>query len=153
MSTDPRPNFPVVVSDVARLLGRAFDRQAREQLNLSRAQVRLLAVIDRDPSGTLTQAALAKQMDMTPMAVAALCGRMETADWIKRKTSPTDRRAYVLTLTPQAHAVLAAAIHISDALQDEVLAGLDKEEKDLLLRWLLSVRQKLVTRAAWRASR
>ncbi len=148
MRTDPRQNFSIVVSDVARLLGRAFDRRARQELKLSRAQVRLLAGIDRDPSGTPTQAALAERMDMTPMAVAALCSRMECAGWIKREPSATDRRAYVLTLTPKAHAVLAAAIRISDALQAEVLAGLDNEEKDLLLRWLMSVRQKLVTRAA-----
>jgi len=134
MAFDIASRLDFLVSDVARLNGRRFDRLARERLGLSRAQCRLLAVLAlRGDGRPLNQAALADEMDMTPMSVAKLCARMQAGGWIARETSDSDRRANLVKLAPNAGRALERALRIADQLQDEALAGFSKAERSQLL--------------------
>jgi DNA-binding MarR family transcriptional regulator len=145
MPHDIRSRFDFLVNDVARRYGRRFDRVAREQIGLSRAQCRLLAVLALQEDGqALTQAALAEQLDLTPMGVATLCERMEAAGWIKRHSSPTDKRVNMVSLEPRADEALGAALAIGDLLQAQALAGLSPAERTQLVALLKRVHANLV---------
>lgn len=145
--TDLLQRFDYLVHDIARLSGHGFDRLAREALGLSRAQVRLLGALDLHggPHG-MTQNALADHLDMTPMAVAALCARMESAGWISRLECPTDRRAKRVRLEPAARAPLAKAFKLADRLQADALADLKPAERAELTALLQRVHARLQRR-------
>ena len=111
--------FGFVVNEVGRLWGRQFDALSREQLGLTRAQCRLIGQVASNAGDRpWTQAELAQRLDLTPMGVATLCDRMEAAGWITRRASPTDRRANVIELQPQAQDALERAMVVGDRVQD-----------------------------------
>jgi len=135
MKRDLKQRFAFLVNDVARLYGRHFDQLARNQIGLSRAQVRLLGVLAME-DGPLSQAVLADRMDLTPMAVAKLCDRMQAGGWVRREASASDRRSNEIHLEPRAEKALEAALSISDSIQARVMAGFTVAERDQLLALL-----------------
>ena len=141
--------FGFVVNEVGRLYGRQFDQLSREELGLSRAQCRLIGQVAYNESGRpATQAELAQNLDLTPMAVATLVDRMETAGWITRRPSETDRRANAIELQPRAEAALDKAIAVSDRVQESALAGFSAAERKQLVAMLQRVRTNLQGDAA-----
>ncbi|HEX7639459.1 MAG TPA: MarR family winged helix-turn-helix transcriptional regulator [Burkholderiaceae bacterium] len=136
--------FGFVVNEVGRLWGRQFDALSREQLGLTRAQCRLIGQVASNAGDRpWTQAELAQRLDLTPMGVATLCDRMEAAGWITRRASPTDRRANVIELQPQAQDALERAMVVGDRVQDIALAGFDDTERAQFLALLQRVRANL----------
>ncbi|MDP9124196.1 MAG: MarR family winged helix-turn-helix transcriptional regulator [Pseudomonadota bacterium] len=136
--------FGFLVNEVGRLYGRHFDQLSREQLGLSRAQCRLIGQVAYSESGhPPTQAELAQNLDLTPMAVATMVDRMEAAGWITRRPSATDRRANAIELQPQAEQAIDKAVALSDQVQESALAGLDAAERRQLLTLLQRVRANL----------
>ena len=141
---DLSQRFSFLVNEVGRLYGRQFDQLSRAEVGLSRAQCRLLGQVAYSrPGHPPTQAELAQNMDLTPMAVATMVDRMAAAGWITRTPSATDRRANVIGLQPQAEAALAKAIAVSDRVQDGALAGFSAEERRLLMSMLQRVMANL----------
>ena len=133
-----------VVNEVGRLYGRRFDQLSREELGLSRAQCRLIGQVAYSETGHApTQAELASNLDLTPMAVATMVDRMEAAGWISRRPSDTDRRANAIELLPRAEAALDKAIAVSDRVQDAALAGFSAAERKQLVAMLQRVRANL----------
>jgi DNA-binding MarR family transcriptional regulator len=129
--------FGFLVNEVGRLYGRRFDQMARQQLGLSRAQVRLLGQLaQHDGDRPLSQTELADRLDLTTMGVASLCERMEAAGWIRRRASETDRRANEVHLESRAHEALDAALAIGDEVQSQALAGLSAAERSQLIALL-----------------
>jgi len=136
--------FGFIVNEVGRLYGRQFDQLSREELGLSRAQCRLLGQLAyREDDRAPTQAELAANLDLTPMAVATLVDRMEAAGWISRCPSETDRRANAIALQPLAEAALEKALNVSDRVQDAALAGFSAAERKQLVAMLQRVRANL----------
>lgn len=141
--------FGFLVNEVGRLYGRRFDQLARQQLGLSRAQVRLLGQLARhDGDRPLTQVDLAERLDLTPMGVATLCERMEAAGWIRRQASAADRRANEVHLEPKAEKALDAAVALGDEVQADALAGLSAAERSQLIALLRRAHANLSGAAA-----
>ena len=141
---DLSQRFGFVVNEVGRLYGRQFDQLSRTELGLSRAQCRLIGQVAYSEAGRApTQAELAQNLDLTPMAVATLVDRMEAAGWISRRPSETDRRANAIELQPRAEAALDKAMAVSDRVQDAALAGFSAAERKQLVAMLQRVRANL----------
>jgi DNA-binding MarR family transcriptional regulator len=122
-----------LVNEVGRLYGRRFDQLARQQIGLSRAQVRLLGALAMHAGDTpLSQAELAERLDLTAMGVASLCDRMEAAGWIRRRASAADRRANEVELMPVAEKALDAALLLGDQIQAMALQGFSAAERTQL---------------------
>ena len=146
---DLSQRFGFVVNEVGRLYGRQFDQLSRVELGLSRAQCRLIAQVAYNETGrAATQAELAQNLDLTPMAVATLVDRMEAAGWISRRPSETDRRANAIELQPRAEAALDKAIAVGDRVQQAALAGFSAAERQQLVAMLQRVRANLQGDAA-----
>jgi DNA-binding MarR family transcriptional regulator len=136
--------FGFLVNEVGRLYGRQFDQLSREELGLSRAQCRLIGQVAYNETGRpSTQAELAQELDLTPMAVATLVDRMEAAGWVTRRPSETDRRANAIELQPRAQAALGKAIAVSDRVQESALAGFSAAERKQLVEMLQRVQANL----------
>jgi DNA-binding MarR family transcriptional regulator len=145
MKRDFTQRFGFLVNDVAKLYGHQFDRLTRERIGLSRAQCRVLGALamhgDEPP---LSQIELAQRLDLSAMAVGGLCDRLETAGWVRREPSSSDRRVNRVHLAPRAEKALDAALTISDSLQARALAAFTPAERAQLLILLGKARQGLL---------
>jgi DNA-binding MarR family transcriptional regulator len=145
MKYDLTRRFGFLVTDVAKAYGHQFDALARERIGLSRAQVKLLSVLAMNEGRrAVSQAELAQQLELTPMAIAGLCDRMEAAGWVRRQPSATDRRVNEVHLAPRAQNALDAAFKLSDALTAKALAGLTAAERAQLIALLAKARNGLL---------
>lgn len=144
MKIDVTRRFGFLVKELGRLYSQQFDRRSREELGLTQAQVRLLAVLAAHGDEPVSQAALAQRVGVTPMAVTTLCDRMAAAGWIERRPHPGDRRINHLHLLPKAHKALERAMAIGDELTGEVLRELPAAERRQLIAVLGSARERLL---------
>src|SRR5690606_5085697 len=83
-----------------------------------------------------TQRALAKTLEMDGTNVVGLLNELESKNLVERRRSPEDRRRHVVELTDEGLATLARAECSLTAVEDEVLATLDPEERETLYRLL-----------------
>lgn len=134
------PTIGYLLADLTRLFGRVFDRRAAH-LGLTRAQWRALKRI-HDRQG-LSQAELADDMDMEPIAVGRVIDRLQKAGFVERRADPEDRRRWCLHLLPQAVQVIDGIAAVSARLRADALEGLDDQEVEATLRALLHIRDNL----------
>ena|SRR6478735_2649218 len=135
-----RSNFGYTIADMTRLLRRVFDRRAA-QLGLTRAQWRALKLVGRTPG--LTQAQLAEELDMEPIAIGRVLDRMQLAGFIERRNDPNDRRCWRLFPVGETPAAMVEMKRIADQLNDEVLEGVSDEDFETVMRVLAAVKVNL----------
>jgi MarR family transcriptional regulator, transcriptional regulator for hemolysin len=137
---DPDRSLGVLISDVARLLRRNFDRRL-QSLGLTQAQWRAIVHVSRTEG--MNQVALAECLEAQPITVARLIDRMEAAGWIERRNDPLDRRAVQLFLTPKCQPILEE-IHAraADMMSDGV-AGMSATAQKQLFESLQRMKQNL----------
>jgi MarR family transcriptional regulator, transcriptional regulator for hemolysin len=137
----PRHTFGFMLSDVARLMRRNFNRRV-QSLGLTQAQWMLLARIARQEGAR--QAQLAEILEMQPISVARLIDRMEASGWVERRKDPTDRRAVNLYLTKKAAPILDELWDRADETQTVALEGLSPDQREALMKALETIRENLV---------
>lgn len=128
------------IMDVARLLRTYADQRAR-QFGISRAQWVVLMRLDR--SEGLKQSELAEILDLAPISLTRLLDRLADNGLIERRPDPNDRRANRLYLTPAARPLLSRLAALGNDMMEEVLAGLDGNARERLLKDLLHVKDNL----------
>jgi len=119
------------IMDVARMLRTYADQRAR-QFGISRAQWGVLVRLDR--SEGLKQSELAEILDLQPISLTRLLDRLAENGLIERRADPNDRRANRLYLTPAARPLLEQLSKLGRHMMQNVLAGLEDEANERLLR-------------------
>jgi len=135
---DSAPHSTVLLSRLAKQVYRRSDEQ---QLGMHlRHLVGLSYVSDHDGC---PQQDLADAFCMDANNVVLLLNELEQVDYVTRLRDPSDRRRHVVQITPTGRAALREAERAQAAVEEEVLAALDPEERatlrDLLARALRSV--------------
>ena len=141
MSAPEEKSFGFLVHDVARLMSKRFDQQARE-LRLSLAQCKALNQIQQNEG--IHQARLAELLEIEPISLARLLDRMAAAGWIERKSDPTDRRAWRLFLTEQALPIFDNIKELSLDLREQALAGLSPDEVQQLMAMMRRIHANMI---------
>ena len=137
---DPDRSLGVLISDVAKMLRRSFDRRL-QTLGLTQAQWRAIVNIARTEG--MSQTALAECLEIQPITVGRLIDRMESAGWVERRSHPADRRAVQLYLTPKSQPILEE-IHARAAdMMAESLAGIPAAAQKQLFEHLQRIKQNL----------
>ncbi|MFZ5602589.1 MAG: MarR family winged helix-turn-helix transcriptional regulator [Pseudomonadota bacterium] len=136
----PQDALGFVLSDVARLIRRNFNRQV-QKLGLTQAQWQVLAFLARNEG--VRQIQLADSLDMQPISVARIIDRMQASGWVERRPDPTDRRAFNLYLTAQANPILEQMWDQGAITRAEALKNIPAADQDQLLRTLLRMRENL----------
>lgn len=103
------------------------ERMAREGIDLTPVQFAALSEVEARPG--IDQATLAGAVAYDRATLGGVADRLETKGLIARKVSAADRRSRVLTLTEKGAALLAHARPAVQALQGDILAGLDETER------------------------
>ncbi|MHA3022713.1 MarR family winged helix-turn-helix transcriptional regulator [Mycobacterium sp. BMJ-28] len=84
----------------------------------------------------LSQRELAARLGLHRNVMVSLIDALESEGLVERRTHPADRRAFAVSLTDRARAVLPALDRVVGELEDEVSAPLSVDERAILLRAL-----------------
>jgi DNA-binding MarR family transcriptional regulator len=109
------------INETARAIRRLFDQRA-SAMGVTRAQWRVLARLKREPG--LRQVELADRLDMEPITLCRIVDRLEEAGLVKRKTDPSDRRAWLLELTGKADPVVKQLRAVARGIAEEAMNGI-----------------------------
>lgn len=101
------------------------DRDSQGVAGVTAAQAAVMFVIARERA--TTQRRVAEQLKLNESAVTGMVGRLMEAGFVARAPSPTDGRAWTVTLTPAGEAALDRFRVNLDALNAEITAALGGE--------------------------
>jgi DNA-binding MarR family transcriptional regulator len=73
---------------------------------------------------------------MTPQAMIEVLNALERKALIRRDPHPNHRRVYPASVTDEGRRVLAACDACVEEMEEEMLAGLDPAQRELLGEWL-----------------
>lgn len=101
------------------------DRDSQGVAGVTAAQAAVMFVIARERA--TTQRRVAEQLKLNESAVTGMVGRLLEAGFVARAPSPTDGRAWTVSLTPAGEAALERFRVNLDALNAEITAALGGE--------------------------
>ena len=140
----PERNFGFLLHDVARLMRKRFEQNARG-LGLTRAQCSVLAHLSRHEG--IQQGGLADILEIEPITLTRLLDRLEEAGFVERRAHPKDRRIRLLHLTDKAHPLIGEIFSIGAATRGEALEGVAEAERARLFAILSSMKTNLLAKA------
>jgi DNA-binding MarR family transcriptional regulator len=141
----PERNFGWLLHDVARLMRKRFEQNARE-LGLTRSQCQVLAHLSRHDA--IQQGLLADILEVEPITLTRILDRLEEAGLVERRAHPTDRRIRLLSLTAAAHPLLAEIFAIGALTRGEAMEGIADEDRDRLFEILSGMKANLLGKSA-----
>jgi DNA-binding MarR family transcriptional regulator len=95
--------------------------------------------------GAMPQGALGDALRLDPANLVGLLNELEQLALLQRRRDPEDRRRHIVELSPAGETALSGAEAALASVQDEVLSGLDAEERCTLHALLVRAAAKQVT--------
>lgn len=111
-----------------------MERMTQAGLTLTPVQFAALSAVRTHPG--IDQATVAGLVAYDRATLGKVIDKLDARGLVRRTVSQSDRRARELTLTEAGEALYRAALPHVKAIQPEMLAGLDAEERDTFLRLL-----------------
>ncbi|WAC28681.1 MarR family winged helix-turn-helix transcriptional regulator [Ancylobacter sp. SL191] len=131
-----------ILVDAARLYRARMDRAFTEAgLGITAGEARTLLHLKINPG--LRQGALAERMSIEPMTMVGYLDRLEALGVIARDPDPSDRRAKIVRLTPDAAPLLERILAAAATAREEALDGVAPLERDALRHALQLIRANL----------
>lgn len=90
-------------------------------------------------SGPVSQAELGRRCGLDRSDITAVLAELAEAGWVDREPDPADRRRNTVRVTAAGRRRLQALDRLVAKAQEELLAPLDAEERDALVRLLTRV--------------
>src|SRR3954466_13766405 len=97
------------------------------------------ALIELRDRGELTQQSLCGQLHLDPTNLVAILNELEDRGYATRRRDPEDRRRHLVEISKKGSAVIEKVSKVMDGVEDELLAGLDPDEREQLDALLTSV--------------
>ena len=145
MMRDAMGNWPTGTIGLLMRLTRLIHRRESEDVIGMKLKHFIVLTQIRDFGGTVSQKTLGETLNFDANNLVLLLNDIEIDDRIKRERDPADRRRHVVVMTKQGEKDLERAEELLETLEDDLLAGLDADER-ATLRTLLS--RALETRCA-----
>lgn len=109
----------------SRFYRRAVD-QALEKYDLTASQCAVVRMLLHQ--GEMTQAEIADQFSSDRATIGSVIMKLHEKKFLKKTLSDSDRRAYVVSLTPKARKIADEIDRISEDVAKKALGGLSKDE-------------------------
>lgn len=142
---NPDRNLGFLLHDVARLMRKRFEQNARE-VGLTRSQCSVLAHLARHDG--IQQGTLAEILEVEPITLTRLVDRLEQMGLVTRQAHRSDRRIRLLQLTDAARPLLAEIFAIGALTRGEALEGVPDEDRDRLFDVLFRMKTNLIGKSA-----
>lgn len=135
------------VKQVGRLMGALAGLRAAEQrlaeasqryMKLNRNDMRALhyLIAAKNRGVIATPGAIAEHLGISTASTTKLLDRLERAGHVTREPHPTDRRALAIAVTPETHEAALVTVGRQHAKRFHAAAGLGREERDVVIRFL-----------------
>jgi MarR family transcriptional regulator for hemolysin len=134
------PTLGFLLHEVARLLRRRFEQNARGS-GLTRSQWQVLAYLALNEG--INQSGLADLLEIEPITLGRIVDKLQILGLIERRPDPSDRRVWLLHLTPAAHPKLTQLRQLGEATRGEALAGVPEADMERLLTTLQALKANL----------
>ena len=134
------PTLGFLLHDAARLLRRRFEQNARGS-GLTRSQWQVLAYLANNEG--INQSGLAELLEIEPITLCRIVDRLQTLRLIERHPNPSDRRAWLLHLTPAARPKLSLLRRLGEGTRGEALAEVPEGDTERLLKTLQTLKANL----------
>jgi len=118
-------------------LGRVVQRRFNDALKPSDLTPRHLQVLDELRQGPMSQQALADRVGVDPTKLVGLLNDLEGKGLVVRRRDPVDRRRHIVENSRAGVARVDAALAAAAAVEDELLAALDAEQRAQLRELLV----------------
>jgi MarR family transcriptional regulator, transcriptional regulator for hemolysin len=142
LSKQPEESIGLLLVDVARLLRIQIDRALEDAgLGLTAGEARTLAYVSLYPASR--QTALAAQMNVEPMTLVTFLDKLESRGLVTREPDPTDRRAKIVQLAPDAQPTLEQVLGVTRAVQEGALQDFSPDEVERLRTQLKRMRANI----------
>ena len=138
---DPTEGLNFLLANVSHL-HHSRARQQFEALKLYRGQPPVLRALWQEEGQTQTE--LAEKMQIAPATLTKMLQRMQKAGFIQRQADKSDQRVSRVYLTEKGHAVQGQLEQTFARMETETFANFTLEERLLLRRFLLQVRDNLL---------
>ncbi|MEP7221114.1 MAG: MarR family transcriptional regulator [Novosphingobium sp.] len=138
-------NFGMLLSQLARLIRRAFDERART-INVTRPQWQVMVLLERH--GGINQGGLAELLEVEPITLGRMIDRLQDAGLVERRADPADRRAWRLHLTAKANALLDELHPMGNEVIEAMLEGIDDASRKQIAAGLEKMRNNLSRKQA-----
>jgi MarR family transcriptional regulator, transcriptional regulator for hemolysin len=142
--TAMEPNAPTLgflLHDVARLLRKRFEQNARGS-GLTRSQWQVLAYLAQNEG--INQNGLADLLEIEPITLGRIVDKLQALSLIERHPHPSDRRVWLLHLTPAARSKLTLLRRLGEVTRGEALTGVSEADTERLLKTLQSLKTNLM---------
>lgn len=137
-----RETFGFLITDIARMTRAQFERRvAAQDFGLTTAEARTLVHVAACDGAR--QTTLAGRMNIEPMTASKLIDRLEERGLVRREQDPADRRANIVTLTPEGERLITEIQKQTSAMREEAMEGLSEAEREVLMAALRKVRGNL----------
>ena len=137
---DSSPALGFLLHDVARLLKRQFEHNARGA-GLTRSQWQVLAYLAQNEG--IHQSGLADLLDVEAFTLGRIVDKLQALGLIERRPHPSDRRIWLLHLTNAAQPKLTQLSKLGDLTRGQALAGVSEADRECLLKTLRTLKANL----------
>ena len=134
------PTLGFLLHEVARLMKRRFERHARGS-GLTRSQWQVLAYLSLHEG--INQSGLAELLEIEPITLGRIVDKLQIFGLVERRPDPSDRRVWLLHLTPAAGPKLTLLHGLGAVTRGEALAGVPDADIEHLLKTLQALKANL----------
>jgi DNA-binding MarR family transcriptional regulator len=106
-------------------------------------------LIELRDTGELTQQTLCGRLHIDPTNLVEILNELEQRGYAMRRRDPEDRRRHLVEISDAGVAALDEIAKVMDAVEDELLAGVDPAERERLEGVLTSIWESSGDYAAW----
>lgn len=125
MDGDTRRSIGLRLHVLARMMRARFDRQVGD-LNITRSQWAMIAVVARRPGST--QRTIAEALEMSEASAGRLVDRLCADGLLERVERDDDRRARAVYVTKAAEPLLAKLADVAKDSEAQIFRGFSEEE-------------------------
>jgi DNA-binding MarR family transcriptional regulator len=109
----------------------------------------MAALIELRDHGELTQQSLCGHLHLDPTNVVAILNELEQRGYATRRRDPEDRRRHLVEVSRKGIAVIEKVSEVMDGVEDDLLDGLERGERDQLEGLLTSIWERSDGYEAW----
>ncbi len=115
--------------------------EAMNESGLSLSRAKVLGVLAE--CGPVKQAAVAAVLGFAPRSVTDTLDALEREGLATRGPDPTDRRAWLVEITPAGRSALERALTVKRAVMETIFGGLDENERQQLAASFSCIRDRI----------
>jgi len=134
------PTLGFLLHEVARLLWKRIGKNAHG-VGMTASHWRVLAYLAQYEG--INQNGLAELLEVESITLCRTLDKLQTLGLIERHPHPSDRRVWILRLSPVARPKLGQARKLGELIHGEALAGISDADRLCLLKTLQALKSNL----------